>query len=61
LLLTYSYPASLRPRFTISFAAVMILVSFTSQAKAFHEFHPSAGSLPYIPSSSQESFCCGLT
>jgi len=50
LLLIYSYPASLSPRFTTSFAAVMILVASTSQKKAFHEFQPRAGSLPYLTS-----------
>lgn len=46
LLLTYSYPSLLRPDETSSLAAVIILVSLISQPNAFHEFQPSAGSLP---------------
>jgi hypothetical protein len=46
ILFTYSYPRSFKPRLTISFAAVRILVELISQPNAFHEFQPRAGSLP---------------
>lgn len=47
ILLMYSYPRSFSPRSRTCRAAVKILVELMSQAKAFQEFQPRAGTRPF--------------